>query len=181
VHVPTIPPSFDFPDVDKPYVESIRGRLEPKVSPKRRHGILQLRFASALAAWAGDRGEVGTEWRCYLLGEGRPSSLVPDVSYFSFERLPWDLPDDARERPRIAPDVAVEIHSPGDRRRTTREKIGLYLAHGSRAVIVADPLARTITLHGSGSDGAARPASGTLKVPPYDDLSLDLDALFLDL
>jgi len=151
----TIPAELDFPDVDKPYVESICGRLEPKVSPKRRHAILQVRIAIALAQWAGERGEVGTEWRCYLLAGARPSSLVPDVSYYSFERLPASLPDDARERPRIAPDVAVEILSPGDSRRLLDEKIALYFAHGGLTVIVADPLARTIALHGADPAGLA--------------------------
>lgn len=169
-----------FPDIEKPYVELIAGRLEPKVSPKRTHSRLQIRLGAFLDDWAGDRGEVGSEWRCYLIpGEKRPSSLLPDVSYFSYERLPRDLPRDARERPRIAPDIAVEIWSPGDRKRTWDEKIEIYLAHGARVVIGVRPKERTIAFHHAGGTEMF-PASGKLCVPGYDDLVLDADALFRD-
>ena len=173
-----IPDWLDFPDIDKPYVEQIFERREPKVSPRRTHARLQMRLSAALDSWAGDRGEVGTEWRCYLIeGEERPSSLVPDVSYFSFKRLPRTLPDDARERPRIAPDIAVEVLSPQDRRRTLDQKIALYLQHGSLVVIVADPAKRTLTMHRT-NGSISLDAQGRVAVAPYDDLVLDFDALF---
>jgi Uma2 family endonuclease len=137
-----------IPDV-KPAIESIRGRWERKMSPRRRHAILQARVAMLLTQWAGDRGEVGTEWRFYLVGGGESeSSLVPDVAYVSFERLPLAL-GEAREKTCIAPDLAVEILSPGDRRGVLEEKIGLYLANGSIAVVIVDPLERTIEVRGS--------------------------------
>ena len=173
-----IPDWLEFADVDKPYVEQIYDRREPKVSPKRRHALLQVRVAAVLAQWAADRGEVGSEWRCYLVsGEDRPSSLVPDVSYFSFARLPRELDDDARERPRIAPDIAVEVMSPGDRARTLAEKIALYLRHGATVAIVLDPDRRTIALHRHGTSLKVE-AHGLIPVQPYPDLTLDGDALF---
>jgi Uma2 family endonuclease len=176
--IPSIPRSLVFRDIDKPYVESICGRLVPKVSPRRTHALLQARLARRLEDWAGDRGEVGTEWRFYLLREhDLPSSLVPDVAYVSFERLPRDLPSDARERPRIAPDIATEIVSPTDSKRTLEEKIDLYLRHGSRVVIVVDPRPRTVALH-TRDGNSIHPARGAIAVPPYDDLVLDLGALF---
>ncbi|MBV8434084.1 MAG: hypothetical protein JO029_07395 [Candidatus Eremiobacteraeota bacterium] len=53
---------------------------------RRRHNILQARFSILLTQWAGDRGEVGSEYRFYLYEEGeKPSSLVPDVAYCSFD------------------------------------------------------------------------------------------------
>jgi Uma2 family endonuclease len=149
-----------FPDHEKPYVELVAGHLERKVSPKRMHGRLQLHIGRWLEDWAGDRGEVATEWRFYLaVGESRPSSLVPDVAYVSYERLPRSLPKDARERPRIAPDIAVEIWSPGDRKKTWEKKIALYLEHGARVVIAMYPEKRVIEFHRA--DGSrAFPASG---------------------
>jgi Uma2 family endonuclease len=174
---PAIPALLEFRDDEKPYVEVVRGRLEPKVSPRRRHAILQQRFARILGDWSGPRGEVGTEWRFYLLGEERPSSLVPDVAYVSYERLPRKLPTDARERPRIAPDIAVEILSPGDSRTTLEKKIRLYLMHGSRVVIVADPDVRMLALH-LPEGTPVHATHGVLGVAPYDDLILDIDALF---
>jgi Uma2 family endonuclease len=179
--VPVIPASLEFPDNEKPYVESVRGRLEPKMSPRRRHALLQLRLAAHFDRWSRGRGEVGTEWRFYLLeGEGKPSSLVPDVAYVSFERLPIDLPDDARERPRLAPDIAVEILSPGDSRRTLAKKIALYLEHGSRVVIVVDPRARTFAQHTA--DGVTTvEARGSIEVYEFPGLVLDADDLFANI
>jgi Uma2 family endonuclease len=106
--------------------------------------------------------------------------LLPDVAYFSYERLPRDLPRDARERPRSAPDIAIEIWSPGDREKTWDEKIAIYLAHGARVVIAVHPEERMIAFHHVGGSETF-PAAGKLPVPGYDDLVLDADALFRDL
>jgi len=121
-----------------------------------------------------------TETRFYFVrGEARPSSLLPDVSYVANVRWPLDAPKDARERPRFSPDIAVEIWSPSDRKKRLAEKIALYLAHGSRVVIVVYPEKREIAFHHA--DGVKRfPASGKHHVPGYEDLILDADALFAD-
>jgi Uma2 family endonuclease len=179
MHATEIPDWLDFPDVDKPYVEQIYDRRETKMSPKRRHSLAQGRFWSILDRWVAGRGEVGTEWRCYLVtGEQRPSSLVPDVAYYSFERLPQSLDEDARERPRIAPDIVVEVLSPGDRPGSLARKIDLYLRHGSIVVIVVDPIARTVAFHHAGRTATTTPATGRVSLPPYTDLVLDFDEIF---
>jgi hypothetical protein len=41
-------PDLGFPET-KPPIESFRGRLVPKVSPRRRHGVLQLEIGAILA------------------------------------------------------------------------------------------------------------------------------------
>jgi Uma2 family endonuclease len=179
MHATTIPHWLDFPDADKPYVEQIYEQRESKVSPKWRHGRAQIRVGAALDRWAVERGEVGTELRCYLvIDEERPSSLVPDVAYYSFDRLPIDLPDDVRERPRIAPDIAVEIISPDDRPRMLARKVELYLRHGSIVVIVVDPIGRTVAFHQRAGVATTIPASGRIAVPSYTDLILDFDEIF---
>jgi Uma2 family endonuclease len=178
--IPRIPRSLYFPDNEKPYIESVRGSFAPKVSPKRLHGRMQLRIGRWLDDWAGRRGTVAVEWRFYLVkGESTPSSLLPDVSYMSYERLPRDLPKDAQERPRIAPDIAVEVWSPGDRKKRLGEKIALYLAHGSRIVIIVYPEKREIAFHHAGGVEIVH-ALGKRPVPGYDDLILDAEALFGD-
>jgi Uma2 family endonuclease len=155
--------------------------LERKVSPARTHAKLQSRFSAWLEPWAGERGEVGSEWRFYFLGQGeRPSSLLPDVAYMSYERLPRTLPEDAREHPRIAPDIAVEIWSPGDRKKRLEEKIALYFAYGAKLVMVVYPKKREIAFHSPGGACEVCEARGSLLVPGYEDLALDADALFRD-
>ena len=168
-------PELGIPEV-KPAIESIRGVWERKMSPRRRHALLQSRFSILLTATFGDRGEVGSEWRFYLLPPGeKPSSLVPDVAYVSYERMPESY-GELREKPTIAPDIAVEILSPGDRMKTLATKIELYLDNGALLVIVADPLKRTIEFHESGT---ARLITEGFAVPDaYPELRIDMTALF---
>jgi Uma2 family endonuclease len=123
----------------KPEYEWILGHAVQKVSPKRPHALLQGYLVSALRVWAAGRGEVGTEWRFRLGPPGeeiRP--LVPDVAYLSYARM-GDASDEDLEVPLMAPDVAVEVLSPGDQRRYLDEKIRVYLACGCRLILIVDP------------------------------------------
>ncbi|MBV9232578.1 MAG: Uma2 family endonuclease [Candidatus Eremiobacteraeota bacterium] len=131
----------------KPETEWVRGRPLQKVSPQRDHSVLQLEFGAALRCWARGRGEVGTEWRFRIAPPGevrRP--LVPDISYVSNERL-RTLSDQELQVPPLAPDVAVEILSPDDRRIDVDDKISVYLRGGSSLAIVIDPANRVVELH----------------------------------
>ena len=164
----------------KPAIESIRGRWESKVSPQRRHNILQTRLGMLLTQWAGERGEVGSEWRFYLAPAGEePSSLVPDVAYYSFERLPRTL-GELREKTALAPDIAVEILSPGDRPEVLTEKVALYLTNGTRSVLVVDPLARSVDVYEeNATHRVVEPESATLR--SYPDLRIETPPLFENL
>lgn len=131
----------------KPETEWVRGRALQKVSPKRTHSRLQGALTIALTNWAAGRGEAGPEWRFRVAPPGevrRP--LVPDVAYVSNERL-RPLSDFEIELPPLAPDVAVEILSPGDRRIDLDDKVAVYLRAGSSLVIVVDPKQRLVELH----------------------------------
>ncbi|MBV8081493.1 MAG: Uma2 family endonuclease [Candidatus Eremiobacteraeota bacterium] len=131
----------------KPATEWVRGRPLQKVSPQREHALAQSVFVSALFAWAKRHrsGRVGTEWEFRLEPPGemrRP--LVPDVAYLSYARIPRECESDA-DIPRIAPDVAVEILSPGDAVADVEEKVRVYLAAGTEVVILVDTRRRTAT------------------------------------
>lgn len=131
----------------KPETEWVRGRALQKVSPQRTHSRLQGALTIELTRWAERRGEVGPEWRFRIAPPSelrRP--LVPDVAYVSNERLAA-LSDDELEIPPIAPDVAVEILSPDDRRIDLDDKIDVYLRGGSSLVILVDPQRRIVELH----------------------------------
>ena len=175
-----IQPLIDIPEV-KPAIEQIRGAWYRKMSPKHRHSLAQFRMATVLTEWAGDRGEVGTEWRCYFFPSNEPAtSLVADVSYFSFERLPLDL-GERREQPTIAPDIAVEILSPDDSRKRLREKIGLYFTFGARAVLVVNPAEGTVVSHDTTGEARTYRRGDVPKFGSYPDLDIDLDELFRNL
>lgn len=172
-------PDLGIPEI-KPAIEVVRGRRQPRMSPRRRHAILQARFSSILTQWAGERGEVGSEWRCYILSsEEKPSSLVPDVAYFSLERMPPQF-GELREEPTIAPDIVVEVLSPDDRRRLLQTKIEIYLADGCRLVIVANPQDKTIEMHEpAGTQTFQEPAVASSSL--YPDLRIDVAELFAKL
>lgn len=161
----------------KPETEWILGRAVQKVSPRRTHAKLQTMLGAKLMHWAEGRGEVGTEWRFRIAPPGeirRP--LVPDVAYVSNERL-RGLDDTDVELPPFAPDVAIEILSPGDRSRYVEHKIGVYLAGGSSLVIVIDPAEGRATLHDAG--GVRRLGAGeVLAHPALPGFALPLAELF---
>ena len=163
----------------KPPFEIIDGRLVRKMSPKRRHQALEIRWTLALTAWAGDRGEAYHEWR-YNSAPGRPfASLVPDVAYLSREAIAA-LGDAAAEAPPRAPEIAVEIVSAGESARKLAWKIGAYLAAGTRVVFVVDPPKRTVVAHAP--DGVVRFGPGeTVAHPALLGFAYDVDAMFAGL
>jgi Uma2 family endonuclease len=131
----------------KPETEWVCGRALQKVSPQRTHSRLQGAMTMRLDRWATGRGEVGPEWRFRVAPPGemrRP--FVPDVAYVSNERL-RPLEGAELEVPPLAPDVAVEILSPDDRRADVDDKLDVYLRAGTSLVVVVDPMHRAVELH----------------------------------
>ena len=115
---------------EKPYTEILDGEAVQKVSPQRKHALLQWRIAALIQQLAGDRGDVGTEWRFYMDPPGGlRTSLVPDVAYVARERIDA-LSGIAREKPPLSPDIAIEIRSPEDREHHVQWKMHAYLAMG---------------------------------------------------
>jgi Uma2 family endonuclease len=171
---------LEIPDV-KPAIELYRGQRRQKVNPQFTHAMLQGRLGTIVGAWANGRGRVGTEWRFYFLEDGvaRSSSLVPDVAYVSFERVPYEAESEA-EQPLGAPDLAIEILSAGDRPGHVREKIELYRAYGTPCIVIVDPKRKAIDVYDS---GANEPRSATFPAitPILDDLCIDLGVLFAPL
>lgn len=163
--------------ITKPETEWILGRAVRKVNGTRTHAIVQAALGAALGKWAEGRGEAGLLWRFRISPPGeirRP--LTPDVAYVSYERL-GDLEGYELELPPFAPDVAVEILSPGWRRAHLEHKIGVYLAGGSQLVIVVDPAAREARLHDAAGERAVR-GDDAIEHPALPGFSLALQALF---
>jgi Uma2 family endonuclease len=127
--------------------ELIDGRLVRKMSPKRRHQKLELRWVAALQSWAGDDGEALTEWRFAFQAPGFTfGSLQPDVAYLSRAALD-ELGPAGSEKPKRAPEIVVEIISAGDREPDLAWKVRAYLAAGTWVVFIVDPPKRTVIAH----------------------------------
>jgi Uma2 family endonuclease len=125
----------------------VKGELK-KMSPAgSAHGVIIARLTIALGSYveANDLGEVFGAETGFKLASNPDTVLGPDVAFVSNERIPptgipvayWPG----------APDLAVEVISPGNTGREIEEKIGEYLAAGVRAVWVIHPKKRTVTIH----------------------------------
>jgi Uma2 family endonuclease len=74
----------------------------------------------------------------------------PDGSFVASGRFPNDEPPD--DFGDLAPDLAVEVTSPGDRPRYVLDKVGEYLEAGVRLVWVIDPRHARAVVYRSISD-----------------------------
>ncbi|HZO93297.1 MAG TPA: Uma2 family endonuclease [Candidatus Baltobacteraceae bacterium] len=161
----------------KPAFELIDGVLAQKMSPKRRHQTLELRWVLALQAWAKGDGDAQTEWRHEFTAPGHTfASLVPDVAYLSRASLDALGPAAAEQPPR-APDVAVEILSDGESEQRLAWKVDAYLAAGTAVVFVVDPPRRTVIAHDRG--GATHFGPGeTVRHAALPGFAYAIDAMF---
>jgi Uma2 family endonuclease len=132
---------------DPPETEHLDGRAYAKVSPKRTHSFVQRNLMAVLERTARSFGEYGAEWR-FNLGrvDNTLTDFVPDIAVVSYERLAPLTGDDAEEPP-FAPDVAIEIRSPGSNERLIAAKIARYLRCGAVLVLDVMPQERLIAAH----------------------------------
>ena len=63
----------------------------------------------------------------------------------------------------MAPDLVVEVLSPGDSQRDVLDRVGEYLQSGTRLVWLVDPVARTVTVYRSLSDVHTAGADETIE------------------
>jgi Uma2 family endonuclease len=163
-----------FPET-KPATEFIDGHLVQKMSPRGLHARVQAAFSFALTAWAeaGGRGRVGVEWDFDLTPPGeRKNRLTPDVAYVSYVRIPYE-DDEAAEIPIVAPNVAVEILSPGQSPANSQERIRIFLACGAELVILVDPRAEYAMLYDGGEPQRVERA-GLIEHPALPEFSMPL-------
>jgi Uma2 family endonuclease len=108
------------------------------------HSLICVRLVMLLGAYARRRkcGEVFDSSMGYRLS---PEVLLsPDVSYVSNDRLA-QLTIAPEKFLYGAPDLAVEVLSPGDSRRITEAKLGRYFQHGTRLAWLVDAKRQSVT------------------------------------
>lgn len=137
---------FMMPDDGYCY-DLIKGELRKMSPPGAEHGALAARLTIALGQYVEehDLGEVFGAETGFKLASNPDTVLAPDLAFVSNERIPptgipvayWPG----------APDLAVEVVSPGNSRREIEEKITIYLAAGVRLVWIISPKQRTLTIY----------------------------------
>lgn len=166
--------------IDKPAIEYLDGRPHRKMSPKAAHAFVQGAFVRLLYRLGSEFGKCLPELHCRLgYVDGTNTVFVPDVAFITNER--WNaLPADQRQEPPFAPDVVVEVRSPGENGELRRRKIARYLSTGATLVLDVDPATRTIHVHESGNVRRLD-AEATFKDPRYPWLVFDIAEVFADL
>ena len=125
----------------EPATELIDGRLEQKPLGRYRHGRAQTRLAQALGRFpATELGEAITELTVRFPTADRPNARIPDVSYW----LPGNVPDPDQDYPDEAPDLAAEVLSKDQSRRSVQQRLEFLRRSGSACTLLIDPWARTI-------------------------------------
>jgi Uma2 family endonuclease len=143
----------------KPY-ELVRGEIVEVTPAGISHGAVTRRIGTLLGEFVDARGlgeVVGAETGFWLA----PDTLrAPDCAYISREKV-QSITEPEKYVP-FAPDLAVEVVSPGDTASDIRDKVDLYRAAGTRLVWVIYPALRKVDVYLP--DGTAREvgAEGTL-------------------
>lgn len=102
-------------------------------------------------------GDVIGSSALYVLPGGNKRG--PDVSFVAAGRLASEA---GRSFPELAPDLAVEVVSPGDRPRQVLDKVGEYLQAGVRLVWVIEPKQRQATAYRGLTDVRVIDGGGSL-------------------
>jgi Uma2 family endonuclease len=139
---------FETPGTDYGY-ELVKGELIRMSPPGGIHGVLTAKLTKLLINYV-DLHRLG------LVCAGEPGFILfrnpdtvraPDVAFISKDRIP---PEGAPTGywP-FAPDLAVEVVSPGDRYEEIQEKIADYFHSGTRLVWIVEPKNRTVAVYNS--------------------------------
>jgi Uma2 family endonuclease len=118
--------------------ELVRGVMRVSEPASAVHGLVAMRIGSALAGHvrAHGLGEVFAAETGFTLARDPDTVRAPDAAFIRRDRLPDPLP---RGFPELAPDLAVEVLSPGDRPGEVLAKVADWLNGGARLVWVIDP------------------------------------------
>jgi len=132
--------------------ELVEGELRTMSPAGEEHGAVAMALAAPLAQHvkANNLGMVFAAETGYKLASNPDTVLAPDVAFVRRERVEQTgIQKGFREG---APDLAVEVMSPGDTLREVTEKAGRWLAAGARMVRVVNPKKRTVTVYRSPED-----------------------------
>ena len=113
----------------KPYSEYIDGKLEQKPMPQGKHSVLQGRLVTVIneKVLPEKIGHAFPELRCTFGGR----SLVPDISVFTWQRIPQDEKGRIANRFETYPDWVIEILSPEQSANKVIRKIMFCLNQGT--------------------------------------------------
>ncbi len=127
--------------------ELIRGVLRETMPSGHQHGRIVINLAILLGNFIRPRklGSLTASDSGVWLERDPDTVREPDVAYFSAEKIP--LEETVVGYAEVAPDLVVEIASPGDSRRELNDRALMWLSFGVGLVWVVHPARRTVDVH----------------------------------
>ena len=140
------------PSPDGLKTELVRGELRVSPPPGGPHGFAATKLVVLLWEHVAPRrlGRVSADGIGYELLRLPRTVRVPDASFVRADRLPADGVGPGLLR--LAPDLAIEVLSPGETASELDEKIDDYLTAGTQLVWVVDPVRRTVRIVSKGAN-----------------------------
>ncbi|MBI2614655.1 MAG: Uma2 family endonuclease [Gemmatimonadetes bacterium] len=126
--------------------ELVRGVLVVREKAGFRHGAVTMRLAKGIADHVDARG-LGLVLAAdtgFKLATDPDTVRAPDIAFIRRDRLPDPEPLGYLDH---APDLAVEVLSPGDCPGEVLTKVGDWLDAGTRLVWVVDPARRLVRVY----------------------------------
>lgn len=125
----------------------IKGELITMSPAGSEHGALAAIVAALLVQYvrANNLGIVFGAETGFKVAENPDTVLAPDVAFTSREHVPES--GITKKYWPGAPDLAVEILSPGDTAREVEVKVGQWLSAGARLVWTVNPKQKSVTVH----------------------------------
>lgn len=138
-----------LPEEDEYLVELVEGRLVREPRPGGRHGVLVALLARVLLNYADRAGGMVVAEGGFVLKPGRPTVRGPDVAYIRDVEQRYGAPEGFITG---APDLAIEVISPGNTASGIQRKVVEYFDAGCRQVWVVHPRTRTVVVHRSAAE-----------------------------
>ncbi len=143
--------------------ELVRGALLEKMPTGDPHGDTVVRTANIIFTYSEDNdyGVVRAGEPGYRLERDPDTVRAPDVAWFA----PGRIPEGVQGYPEVAPDLVVEVKSPGNSNPEMAAKARMWLSYGSRIALTLDPATVTVAIY--------RPNAEPLSLGEDDTLDLD--------
>jgi len=142
----------DLPDLTEVEgrCELVEGSILREPPPGQSHGSVAGTILVHVGRFVLERGlgKIYAAETGFVLARAPDTVRCPDAAFVSNERLAAAVGHGPYFEG--APDLAIEVLSPGNKTREIARKLRGYLAAGGRAVWVVDSVRRTVTVHLAG-------------------------------
>lgn len=151
--------------------ELVAGELRVMSPSGWRHGKIVSRLTARLASYVEehDLGLVFGAETGFRLATNPDTVRAPDASFVAKKNLPESEPGEGFWPG--APDLAVEVLSPGDRAAEVKEKVDAWLTSGCGVVWIVDPKLQSVTVHRSNAGAQTKllgdSLSGEAEIPGF--------------